>query len=554
MLRKFLQDATASMGAAFALMLPTLFVVSMAVTQTTSLVGFQTRLHQSEAAADIFVAKQTNIGGQKQELKNILLDANMALTGGERVESEIINPDDPDNMITTVTYEPDNFVSNIIGNVFEKYEPSETVTVERFRYPIEVVVVFDVSSSAFGFSPAAQIIAGTLGGFNDLFGDDIVSDDTRVSLITYNYGITFTTKHARNLVKPSSRMLYRGTTAAELASYEKRKAMLAEWGLGEDLLADGAPGTEVHFHTLLRKPLVPGTTINQKQTGVATDADYLRYGQHADDPIENLENDGFELAVADGRNFTNTLYLNSDYTATTGRGTWDTVLKVNRDRCILTGCPRDSDLYKYILVPRTKVNETIRHLISPDNYTQFTNFVNSLPVDEFIAASGLATGIMPTLAGSNDKNEIINHMKYYNSRLTRMQMGTAPDEGMIWAYRLLSPNYSKVWDVSEDFPAPYHSTTEKRVIFYAGFPSSGYVSSGEFRALKAMCDSMIEDGIEIYMLGESGDLGGTLGNAYKACTQPEKYPDRVLQYTAATATATWMKAFTRQYHVRLKKS
>ncbi|MDR2442894.1 MAG: hypothetical protein LBE31_05165 [Deltaproteobacteria bacterium] len=564
MLRKFWQDTTASLGAAFALSLPALFALTLAVTQTTSVVGFQTRLHQSDAAANIFLAKQERLLSEedKQKLIDAWMDTNMEPTGGEKIVNKEIDPVTQEERVVSVQYKPKNFAGDIIGDIFDEYVPLEVVTTERFRYPLEVVIVLDVSSSAFGFSPFAAVIDGAFNGINNVFGDDTISNDTRVSLLAYNLNVTFSAKHARNLVKPSSRMLYRGTTQAEFEAYEKRKAWMAEWGLGEDLLAPGAPGTEVDFFALLRKPLKRGTTTFQRQMGTtmtpaggaASDADIEYYAEHADDPIENLERDGFELAVIDGRNYNPDIY-GSDYTKILGKGNWSTTVMVNRDRCIKSGCPRDPDLYKYILVPKEKVNEEYRTRINPDSFTVVTNYFNALPNDEFIAACGVGSAIMPILAGSNDKNEVLNHMKYYNKSLTRMQMTTGPDEGLIWAYRLLSPNYSKIWEVSEDYPAPYHSTTEKRVIFYAGFPSAGYSTSGDARVLKALCDQMILDGIELYMLGESTDFSGVHGAAFKACVQPEKYPDRVLQYAnAATATAAWTKAFERQYHVRLKNS
>ncbi|MDR2367661.1 MAG: hypothetical protein LBF58_06065 [Deltaproteobacteria bacterium] len=555
MLRKFWQDTAAGLGIAFALALPTLVVLSAAVVQTTSLVGFNTRLHQSDAAANLFLTKieKDMTAQEKQTLLNSWLESNMAPTEATP-EYAVQNPDAEESLwYSAVSYKPVTFVGGIMEGVFEEYEPLEEVAVERFRYPIEVVVVLDASSSAFGFSPVAAIIQGIEDGFDNLFGDDIVSDDTRVSIFAYNPSVTFTAKHARNLVKPSSRKLYRGTTEAERLAYEKRLGVLAEWGLPDDLLAPGAPGVDVDLITLLRKPLKPGSKNTDKQ-GDATAYDVAQYAEHADDPIVDLEADGFEMATADGRNFHPGPYYTANYTQQVGKGTITTVLMVNRDRCILTGCPRDSDLYKYLLVPKSKVNETVRNAINPNNTTAVNSFINSIPNDEFIGATAMANSIMPIMAGSNDKRELLNHMRYYNKSLTRMQMGTALDEPLMWASRLLSPNYSDVWEVSEDFPARYDSPTEKRLIFYAGFPSAGYTTAAETGITTGLCNKMIANGVQIYMLGESGDFTGNVGAAFKACTQPEKYPDRHLQYTATNAAAQWTKAFTRQYYVRLAKS
>jgi hypothetical protein len=397
------------------------------------------------------------------------------------------------------------------------------------------------------------VIEGVTAGLKELFNDDPVSEDTRVSMFAYNLNVTLPAKYARNLVKPSSRKLYKGTTPAEEAAWEKRMAILAEHGLPDDLLAPGAPGVDVDLLNLIRKPIIPGTTDLDIQYKNATIDQMEEYAKHADDPIENLEIDGFELATVDGRKFNTTHRYQNASDGNVQKGLLGSMLPVNRDYCIYTGCPRDKDLYKYLLVPNARKDETLREFIQTGTSGKISTYINStIPLDELIGCTGLSTAIMPILAGSNNRDELLNHMRYYNASLRgNTRMSTAVDEPLLWAYRLLSPNYSNVWEVA-DFPAKYHSTTEKRLIFYAGTPLQGNVQLTDARLATAVCKEMIKDGIDIYMLGESGDIGTqALGLSYKECAQADKYPDRVKIFANGTASAAWLSSFNRQYHVRL---
>jgi hypothetical protein len=116
---------------------------------------------------------------------------------------------------------------------------------------------------------------------------------------------------------------------------------------------------------------------------------------------------------------------------------------------------------------------------------------------------------MPILAGSNDRDKILNHMRqYYPINFGTTEMTTATDEGLAWGFRLLSPNYSNIWgEEGENFPAPYNTETEKRLIIYPGMNSFGYAilrSVGtcyliNYHIIEKMCSAIHSRNIEVYV-------------------------------------------------------
>jgi hypothetical protein len=602
MFAKFLKETKGGFTSLFAVIILPLILPSLAAVQTTSYAGFSVRHHQSETAALVFIAKQGEIlDADKKSIADAFMDANMALTEAVKI-SPVDNQGDGSDSSEPVTqsllsvYSPKNLVGKSLATIsFDKFEPLQEVETETFRYPMEIVVSLDTSQSAAQYVPG--IHDGIVEGIEEIFGKEDLSSDTRISLMSYNSTVSFPAKYARKLAKPESRKLYVGTTEAERIKRDRRFQIMKDNGLeDDDLLAPGAPGVDVDQICFLRKSIVPGSSINDPQVGPdgATDSELEEYVKHIDDSIDNLQTDGFELATFDGRMFPynrtpagmafvnkNTALPTSDLQAL------GFVAQVNLSLCHYQGCPGRDDLFKFIFFPKeaqAKIPNTIRYynptasgrVQADDLRVWITRIVTNKIVsstDEIISANGNETSLLPVLAGSNSKSELINHMKYYNFRPDPqplpLQMMTALDEGIMWAFRLLSPNYSKIWDVSNDFPSEYHTKTIKRLIVYAGSSSWGYArgsTSGSPRGkynlklISLLCKQLRNNGVEIYTMGETGmgtyiENDAELDGLLKAdCADYPNHPERYANYkTSDDATVAFFNAFKRKYHVRLKK-
>lgn len=67
------------------------------------------------------------------------------------------------------------------------------------------------------------------------------------------------------------------------------------------------------------------------------------------------------------------------------------------------------------------------------------------------------------LIGADNVKDVRERMEMFRPAWT-----TGQDEGLAWALRALAPRWSDIWEKGENFPAPYHSTTEKRILMTIG--------------------------------------------------------------------------------------
>ena len=82
--------------------------------------------------------------------------------------------------------------------------------------------------------------------------------------------------------------------------------------------------------------------------------------------------------------------------------------------------------------------------------------------------------VMPLLANSSTVSEITERVK----QSIAVNTGSV-DEHFTWSYRLLSPNWAKVWSDDGTYPAPYGSGTLKHAWINVGRPTGGGYSSPE---------------------------------------------------------------------------
>jgi hypothetical protein len=589
MFSKFWKETKGGLSVGFLGLLTPILAMSMATTETTSYSGVMTRIHQSETAALVFVAKHAVDVENNDERDQLLynwMDINLELSAVQRDDGDdgqVIDEGQEDsgktNQVAEVTYRyrPKSFFKNLMGNIFvENDSMFHKVKTERIRLPLEIVFSMDASSSAGSCSAggACDVVPFIKTAIETIFRNEEELTDTRISLISHNFTPSFPLKYADKLVKPSSRKLYKGTTDAELQRYEKLKEILRYNNLSENnLLDENFPGVSVHQISLLRKPLKRGSSINKPQTygaNWASDDDIRYYAEHADDPIEDLETDGFELADFDGiiypmaANWAVAYFTSTVTTPATFANAAEHVLNINRDQCILKNCPRDPDLFKYFLISpdlANKISIRDRFSLQIDGGYGFA-YLKTLNSDQMISVIGQQTASLPILAGSNRKQELLDHMKYWPAGIVRTKMLTSNDEAMLWSLRLLSPNYSNIWGI-DNYPAPFHSGVDKRFFFNVGSPSGGYNvpldSSTDPKGsavIREMCRVMQEKGIEIYFVaGElsAGYMSGyAITKAVEDCIQGNT--DRMTKGYISTNTElmnTWLK---RKYKVQLSRS
>jgi hypothetical protein len=142
---------------------------------------------------------------------------------------------------------------------------------------------------------------------------------------------------------------------------------------------------------------------------------------------------------------------------------------------------------------------------------------------------------MPTIVGTSDPQELYD-------ALDRFEGGrfTGTDEGLAWAFRLVSPEWRSIWGKDRDyaFPARYHGKTEKKIIMIGGSQTVGYPS-----VIAPICDKLREHGVELYILSETTE---SMGNA-KYCAG-----DRYVQAQSSEAFPEIMRRMSKQEkHVRL---
>jgi hypothetical protein len=121
-----------------------------------------------------------------------------------------------------------------------------------------------------------------------------------------------------------------------------------------------------------------------------------------------------------------------------------------------------------------------------------------------------------------------------------------------WAFRILSPEWRDIWEISDDYPAEYHGVTEKKVIVTAGSQSSAATTH---KYIRAVCKAMQEKGIQIYMVYEGKTASDNSADAlsmYQTCTQSDIYPERLNGLSSYGDMSEAIKKMAqRQYHVRL---
>ena len=538
LLHTFLRDVRGNVAIAGALCLTVLIVLVVGQIQVTDALMRQTRLHQAQTAGIVAVAKEgeDTEAAEREALLSAYMKQNLAALNkqGDVVTHTVSSTKDTNSVISS-------FIGrypfmDILGGAFSA-TLENTVRAERFYSPIEAVLVLDGSSSMMGYSDLMHNIVERV--TNRLFRGEETADDVRVTLLSYQYHVNIGRKYADKLFTPESRKLYQGTTSTELTAYAKRKATLDEYhpNLANDLLQEGSNtlGDIWDMACPSRMPLASASDV----------PDYIA---NLEVPPASPE-DGFTLLMGDGRPIL-------EYTGTTQSGlkTQSANLTKAISATVLTSIAmywrasnyNGRDIREVVAIPAAiydanpsgRTDQTFRTWKSSDNKALSSDYSD-------IVSISFECPSMPMLVGSNSRAEILERGTMWGSGLY-----TGGDEGIAWAIRALSPNWSDIWEVEENYPAPYHSVTEKRILYFGGKLTRGFPDIYDSPdAVTPMCDKMREDGVDIYIL-LGNELLGDSEAIYNACNP------KFLQRMAASSTDEDLPELlegmaTRQYRVRL---
>ena len=472
--------------------------------QVTLYSGLQTRLHQSQCAAALAVAKEGE-GAPAAEIVEAWMGANLAPL--DRPEDVVINAwvENDTGARLDSAYQAKPLAAGLMNGIFDHpivYD--EPVTAERFYKPLEVVVVVDGSSSTRTYveqykASMRNIVRAFLRGRER-------ADDVRISLVAFSGHMNIGRDHADKLITPASRRLYDPGTSA----YLQRKATLEEYNplLPGDLLAEGGPGARFGMACVGRKDLAK----------TASAAEIAAYVEGIEIPPAS-PGDGFALLVGDDRPIIEAGTPHTSY------GQPNQLVST-----FLTSNPTkvgaQYSFLDYMLVPHSVIAGDIHSLADAKNWGDKWG-ANSVLTKSSVGIYFNCSS-MPMLVGSNDLQELDERIDLYSAGWT-----TGGDEGLAWALRALSPGWSEIWDRGPDFPAPYHGPTEK-VIFYLGdtYNNTGYpsgITGTGPDAFSGIVQAIVDNGIDLYLFIDGSMWNSTMNKFYT--TVSSRLPPENIFYT-----------------------
>lgn len=351
-------------------------------------------------------------------------------------------------------------LTGAIGSLFSKEKELSVQAIAQF-FPSSLEVVFTIDNSA--DSPAGQQVAsGMEKVLNKLFEGKPYDKTIHVSVFAVGTHMNLGTKYAdiismesRALPKPGSK--YFGSTETQ---YKHQKEILEgiSPALVNDLLNPGGPGFDAGV-ALVARPDIAEDGID----GYLARLDY---------PPES-EDEKFRLIVSDNRKLkegNNDISYLTDYLAGFGRGLggwWSTSSTV--------------DAKDFFCVPDnwwTMGNHADTRYAGwfsgdPNSWSGW-RFSDLGEIGDGVVHFPMMGPLMPLLANSSTVSEITECVK----QSIAVNTGSV-DEHFTWSYRLLSPNWAKVWSDDGTYPAPYGSGTLKHAWINVGRPTGGGYSSPE---------------------------------------------------------------------------
>ena len=501
-----------------------------AAVQTTLYASIQTRLHQSQCAAALAVAKEGE-DADAQAIVEAWMPNNLTALGrpGD-VAVHSWSVDDTGTQIDSA-YQAKPLVAGLMEGLFER--PAifdEGVKAERYYRPLEVVVVVDGSSSTRTY--VEQYKTSMKNVARTFMRGRQTADDVRISLIAFSGHMNVGVEYADKIITPESRRLYDDGTGT---TYDLRAATLAAYNpaLPNDLLAANGPGSTFGMACVGRKPL-------EKTASAAAIAAYVA---DIEVPPESPA-EGFSLIIGDNRPIVEAGTPHTTYGQP--NQVVSTYLSNNA-----TKVDAPYGLLDYLLVPHAAINyDDLNNITAIKNwsYNDTAKWGATSNLTKSSVGIYFNCSTMPMLVGSNDIDEIEERIALYSAGWT-----TGGDEGLAWAIRALSPNWSEIWDKGEDYPAPYHSETQK-VIFFLGdtYNNTGYPSGMTGTgpdAFTGIIQTIVDNGIELYLFIDGSMWNSTLNKFYNIISAA--VPPENVFYTG-TGGATVLKSLEKMEEMALR--
>jgi Flp pilus assembly protein TadG len=519
-----IKDQRGSLAVSAALCLAPVITLVVAQVQITERLTKQTRLHQAQTSAVLAAAKEGEDASSatRNSLVSGWMEQNLlaVLRNTDNVDSVLTSNDDEEELVSTYYSKP--LAEKLLDGVFDTpYSDTTPVRAERYYNPIEAVIVLDSSSSMYSEHDTMVDLAEDV--TETLFRGKQHADDVRVGLIAYGRYVNIGREYADKLITPQSRKLFRGTSPTDILNYEQRANTLREYNpaLVNDLLAPGGPGEKWDLACVARPRLPKGSSSAQIK----------QYAEDIDTPPAS-PSEGFTLLMGDDRD-----YVFEDRSLD---GEFDASKLVGFFLMFVGNWPpeENTDILDVAAVPHAYVIDEERY-----TYSQYQDWGGASRwgnINDESVAIYYDCSPMPMLVGANSKDDVLDRIKMFKGIWS-----TGVDEGLAWAMRQLSPNWNGIWD-KDNFPAEYHSTTEKRILLLGGSMTAGYYSNPE--AVTAMCDVMKENGVDLYVLLNNEGINSKSKAIYEYCVPDDRY------YKASSNSELpemMSKMAQRQYRVRL---
>ena len=456
MIRRFIEFCVSRNGnvtITAALFIPVLVGMTAFNVELISYDRGQIRLHQAQMAAVQAVSKEGRLEADSvaalPTIASTYVDANMAALGSED-ESHFNNlqvtvtASGKNTSIVNAQAEFASWFMPVGGRVFPKVD--QDVKAKHYFRKMETVLVLDASSSMnkkIGDIDQFMLYRDAVMNYINAAFDEQEEGgyNHRISLLSYSRYINLNQKYKDKLVTNDSRRWK--------SKYPHLQTVANEhgWGGGDDLLSEFGPEGYRGGAAVRRKRIEEFGT------------DPYTYVEAADHPPAT-NNDGFELVMIEGGN--ESIVPNESNPYQQGIVVLDKYEQINslRDRTVTTIQP---DLG--LQVPRAEMN--LYPLATKEWFRHHLGRAIMVQND---------AGPMPMLVHSDNREELLKNMEFFTPCIS-----TGSDEGVMWALRILSPNWSGIWEITDldgdPVPAPYHGDSDKRIIIL----SDGDDNEGHYR-------------------------------------------------------------------------
>ncbi len=488
MIRKLFTDKRGSIAIMACLCLAPILTFTAVAIQVTSSLTRQTRLVQAQISAAYAIAKEGRHATAEERnalMRSYIAENLRALRAGEDtvISRRVPIGDDKERIISQYKQRP--IFEDLLDNAFPSFK-EDRVIAERTYKPLELVIVIDGSVSSIGVHDLLkQSVANVI---DEVFAVD--SESTHISLLAYSGYVNIGWEYKDKLITPESRRIYS----------KAQRATARQYGF-TDLLDPAGPEGVREGACVLRPAPLP-----RKGTSRAM---IQRYVDNIEVPPSSPDQ-GFTLLMNDGRPVTSD---SSNYAATrqTHGFLTEGIAAYSARPSAGPYYVRNGDIRDIATVPKEYVVGSEAH--DHNKYTLWgrthSKFLKIDPTkgvqgwgellaDDSVIHVPFDCPPMPMLVASQSKEELLERMDSFRPMWT-----TGVDEGLAWAMRMLSPNWRDIWERG-DYPADYHSGTEKRILLIGGSMTTGYFYESN-NAIAEMCDRLRKNGIDLYILVDESE-------------------------------------------------